>query len=446
MSNQDIFKGKTFLLMHKDVPAVRFHFYKYEMWANVDEVLDKHHAPVNMVGHHKGSDSYLNKFLDHRVIPKDRPNISNIRDYFDSKSSLELSLRSNMVSVSDHYWIKTEDSNLSWKDVNFYDNTFSNDPIFISSLTSMHKNPGNFIPEKGLSPNVSNNGTSPQMWLKNENDIVLYKTGNQPFFQEPFNEVVISDLLDVMNIEHTNYKMGVLANSVVSECSAFTSGQIEFVPAWQLEKPSVKVNHLNGLENYFEFMRNQGISVNSSIRKNVEEMIIIDYLTFNDDRHWGNFGILRDSTTLEFKGVAPIFDNGRTFGYNSLNGNYENQASPYNLSKAFAESNTHDRELSFVTLNHDINFDKIRHEIPQIFEKRFEETKTLFNSIGNEENQTVVDILERKVPNLINTLQKRVNSLEKELIKKNKITSQAIEITIDASNKKTMNKDKGIKK
>ena len=28
-------------------------------------------------------------------------------------------------------------------------------------------------------------------------------------------------------------------------------------------------------------------------------MIIIDYLTMNDDRHWGNFGILRNSETLE---------------------------------------------------------------------------------------------------------------------------------------------------
>lgn len=422
MSNQqDIFKGKTFLLMHKDIPTVKFHFYKYEIWANVDEVLDKHHAPVNMVGHHKGVDSYLNKFLNHHVIPKDRPNVADILEYFDSKSSLELSLRSNMVSISDHYWIKTEDSKLSWKDVNFYDNDFSNDSIFISSLTSMHKKTSQYISEKGLSPNVSNNGTSPQMWLKNKNDIILYKTGNRPLFQEPFNEVVISDLLDVMNIDHTNYKMGILANSVVSECKAFTSGQIEFIPAWQVEKPSAKINYLNGLENYFEFMRHQGINVNSSIRKNVEEMIIIDYLTFNDDRHWGNFGILRDSTTLEFKGVAPIFDNGRTFGYDSLNGNYENQRPPYNLSKAFAEGNIHDYELAFVTLNHDINFDKLRYEIPQIFEKRFEEVKKYFNSIELEDNQTVVDILEHKISNLVNTLQKRVNSLEKELTKRNLI-------------------------
>ena len=168
-------------------------------------------------------------------------------------------------------------------------------------------------------------------------------------------------------------------------------------------------------------MRHQGINVNSSIRKNVEEMIIIDYLTFNDDRHWGNFGILRDSTTLEFKGVAPIFDNGRTFGYDSLNGNYENQRPPYNLSKAFAEGNIHDYELAFVTLNHDINFDKLRYEIPQIFEKRFEEVKKYFNSIELEDNQTVVDILEHKISNLVNTLQKRVNSLEKELTKRNLI-------------------------
>ena len=37
-------------------------------------------------------------------------------------------------------------------------------------------------------------------------------------------------------------------------------------------------------------------------------MIILDALTVNTDRHFGNFGILVNSTTLEPVSPAPLFD------------------------------------------------------------------------------------------------------------------------------------------
>ena len=39
-------------------------------------------------------------------------------------------------------------------------------------------------------------------------------------------------------------------------------------------------------------------------------MILIDALTYNADRHYNNFGILKDNTTNEFIKFAPIYDNG----------------------------------------------------------------------------------------------------------------------------------------
>ena len=37
-------------------------------------------------------------------------------------------------------------------------------------------------------------------------------------------------------------------------------------------------------------------------------MLAADYILANTDRHLGNFGFLRDSETLEWKGLAPIYD------------------------------------------------------------------------------------------------------------------------------------------
>ena len=39
-------------------------------------------------------------------------------------------------------------------------------------------------------------------------------------------------------------------------------------------------------------------------------MLVFDALVYNEDRHFGNFGILRDNHTGKIIAPAPIFDNG----------------------------------------------------------------------------------------------------------------------------------------
>lgn len=48
----------------------------------------------------------------------------------------------------------------------------------------------------------------------------------------------------------------------------------------------------------------------SDAQKEVCNMLAADYILANTDRHLGNFGFLRDSETLEWKGLAPIYDSG----------------------------------------------------------------------------------------------------------------------------------------
>jgi len=39
-------------------------------------------------------------------------------------------------------------------------------------------------------------------------------------------------------------------------------------------------------------------------------MLVFDAVIYNEDRHSGNFGVLRDNRSGELLGAAPIFDNG----------------------------------------------------------------------------------------------------------------------------------------
>ena len=47
----------------------------------------------------------------------------------------------------------------------------------------------------------------------------------------------------------------------------------------------------------------------------MSQMIVCDALLANSDRHWRNFGIIRNVDTLEIK-PAPLFDSGNCLWYN----------------------------------------------------------------------------------------------------------------------------------
>ena len=39
-------------------------------------------------------------------------------------------------------------------------------------------------------------------------------------------------------------------------------------------------------------------------------MLVFDAVIYNEDRHFGNFGVLRDNRSGKITGPAPVFDNG----------------------------------------------------------------------------------------------------------------------------------------
>ena len=47
-------------------------------------------------------------------------------------------------------------------------------------------------------------------------------------------------------------------------------------------------------------------------------MITLDYIIANEDRHFNNFGVLRNAETLEWIGMAPIYDSGSSLGYDKV--------------------------------------------------------------------------------------------------------------------------------
>ncbi len=49
------------------------------------------------------------------------------------------------------------------------------------------------------------------------------------------------------------------------------------------------------------------------MQQELDQMLAVEYLIVNEDRHQNNFGVLRDADSLEWLGAAPIYDSGTSF-------------------------------------------------------------------------------------------------------------------------------------
>ena len=69
----------------------------------------------------------LNEWWTDRSIPASRSGIREALETLDVDSTKMLLVRCYGLSLSDQYWICPENSNLTWEQINFFENPFSDD-------------------------------------------------------------------------------------------------------------------------------------------------------------------------------------------------------------------------------------------------------------------------------------------------------------------------------
>ena len=100
--------------------------------------------------------------------------------------------------------------------------------------------------------------------------------------------------LDAVAYELENWK-GILA----SRCKLFTDIDTSYIPIGRIVREG-------GLKACLEYYRQLGPEAYEQVRS----MLVFDTVIYNEDRHFGNFGVLRDNHTGKVTGAAPVFDNG----------------------------------------------------------------------------------------------------------------------------------------
>ena len=250
-----------------------------------------------------------------RRIPASRDGVKellwNLRDSFTGSliDSLDhLAEKALGLSLSDQYWIRPSED-ITWDKVNFFTNPFSED---IGKLLIE----GDWSGGSLESPDNTSDGVIRKRWKIVGNTRCLIKSSTGvPWYAQPYREVFASKLARLMLkpfdikfvVPYTILKEN---DEVYSMCPNFVTPSTEYVQFNQI----VVGRKVKDYQEAFQFC----CSFYGECAYVMDIMFLLDYLLLNEDRHTGNFGLIRDVNTGKVLRPAPIFDTGSSLFHNSI--------------------------------------------------------------------------------------------------------------------------------
>ena len=260
------------------------------------------------------TDDGILKWLERRVIPKNRAFVEEILRAFglkmgDTKGIIDVC---KGLSLNDSYWIVPEGFEGKFADYNLYENRFS-EILSLVAYTGVTQSDAAFT----TSPELTTDGMLPKAWRFIEGEgIYLYKGGLSGFAnsgREPYCEFYASQIAAAMSLDAVHYDLENWKGILASKCKLFTNIDTAFIPIGRI----VKTGGLDAVVKFYD-------ELGSHFARAIRDMLVFDALIYNEDRHFGNFGVLRDNHTGEIKAPAPIFDNGISLFSYAMPNDYAN--------------------------------------------------------------------------------------------------------------------------
>lgn len=253
------------------------------------------------------SDTGLISWWRDRAVPISQGKIEDMLKARGLISPGDYLVRNLGLSLTDTYWIKPVKADYGWKEVNLFSNEFR-DNIMIGR------------PERQgitdtFSPNSSLQGELEKTWVIDSGTRRLIKGNHGELSIESINEFIISSAhasqgfkehvsYELIHIKGKDYKYGCISD-------IFTSESLELVSAYAVISSEAKPNHLSVFEHFITLCVKNGLS-EDYVRGFLDYQIKMDYIFSNRDRHLNNIAVLRDTNSLRFKCMAPVFDSGKS--------------------------------------------------------------------------------------------------------------------------------------
>ena len=364
----------------------------------IGEIYAPEHLPVGIHVRHGVADrTELNQWWTDRSIPASRSGIREALEILEIANTKLLLLRCYGLSLSDQYWIKPDGIDLTWEDVNFFDNTFSDDIGDVLFGTPKKSNVLNFS-----SPDNTSDGFLKKRWKIVDGKRCLIKGGSNPFRQQPFNEVIATKIMERLDIPHVQYTLIWNKEAPYSVCADFVDENTELIPAWRVMMTQKKNNSTSVYQHFVKCCEALGVK---DVVPFLDHMITFDYIIANEDRHFNNFGLIRNAETLEWIGMAPIYDSGSSLGYDKLPGQMKSerdvQCKPF--------KNHHIEQLQLVTSFEWLDLSKLS-DVEDVIRA----------TMALDTDETYID--EYRIQSVVNAVKRRLGNLE-QVIKEHQTNS-----------------------
>ena len=280
--------------------------------AQIGAVFDTDRLPVGTYSAAEKTVSrrILNDWWIGRSIPASRDGLKDALSGLGVCSPALLLDKCYGLSLSDQYWVCPKDSGISWEAVNFFQNDFSMD---VGEVLFGRKR-GSRDAVNLMSPDNTSDGWLKKKWVIADGRRYLMKGGSGFLEQEPFNEAIASALMGRLGIGHVEYTLTFEKDRPYSLCENFITPETELVPAWRIMQTNKKNNSHSELTHFLFCCEKLGIP---NVQNSLDKMLALDYIISNEDRHYNNFGAIRNADTLEWLGLAPVYDSGTSLWHNT---------------------------------------------------------------------------------------------------------------------------------
>ena len=202
------------------------------------------------------------------------------------------------LSVSDALWVAPSGLDLTWGDVNLYDNDDDDVLSLVAYSGELVDTQGNSL----LSTSWATGGQFAKAWRRMaDGRLTLYKAGSEreaaDLGQEPWSEFVASQVAAMMGIAHVSYGLEVWKNKLASTCALLNDARTGLAPSYLCVGTG-------GFQRALAAYAQIGPQALEAFR----DMATFDALIANTDRHAGNYAFLRDNESGALTGIAPLYD------------------------------------------------------------------------------------------------------------------------------------------
>lgn len=229
------------------------------------------------------------------------------------KDDISTVVHVNGATITDNYWIREIGSELTYNDVKFSDDYFSN--LALRGNYDSFNRAANS--KRSKTPELTNVGSFEKCWKLRDGKWWMYKKASH---DEMFSELFVYELGRELGMNMAVYERG---EGFIKSLDFTDAAAVNFEPA---------STFMGDNEDYSDVAAALENICPQAIPDYIR-LIFMDTICANPDRHTNNFGLLRDPGSGELVGLAPNYDNNMALisrGYPSKPGSRDMLISLFN--------------------------------------------------------------------------------------------------------------------